>query len=449
MALTSISLNNGATVHGRLLARNGQVSLINNVLDRPVVRDCTTGRPTPPADATPGGPAPGGTRPAPPAPGDGLGRHRSNRPALAREAQRRRPQRHRDAAACPARGLHRRIPRHGPRPPDQARRLQPRRQAHRQPRPTSPFRGARARPQPARTRSGPASRSRTPPARKTLTLRYRACAAAALQPAPAARRSSPDDPPRSRRPATPRLSPGGLGVGGRRCVAAGAGCVLAAPARAAGASGAREPAARGAAARSRRPDRAQRRTHAGSSPSPPGGRSPACAPSFPVLGHASSRGGRLLGARPASRAAQRTQGLDPRPPDQAHLHRVAASRSSSRPAGSPSTTTAAPTRRFRGVVGKPSTPTPRGRVLHRGGPRALLRRPGGPFALATSARSNVLQEFEGGPGQIALHGTNNLSGALGTAVSHGCIRLSTERDHLAGAAHRRRGPADDQAVART
>ena len=51
--------------------------------------------------------------------------------------------------------------------------------------------------------------------------------------------------------------------------------------------------------------------------------------------------------------------------------------------------------------------------------------PGGPFALATSARSNVLQEFEGGPGQIALHGTNNLSGALGTAVSHGCIRLST------------------------
>lgn len=33
MALTSISLNNGATVFGRMLARNGQVSLINNVLD--------------------------------------------------------------------------------------------------------------------------------------------------------------------------------------------------------------------------------------------------------------------------------------------------------------------------------------------------------------------------------------------------------------------------------
>lgn len=35
MALTSISLNNGATVVGRMLARNGQVSLINNVLSAP------------------------------------------------------------------------------------------------------------------------------------------------------------------------------------------------------------------------------------------------------------------------------------------------------------------------------------------------------------------------------------------------------------------------------
>jgi lipoprotein-anchoring transpeptidase ErfK/SrfK len=50
---------------------------------------------------------------------------------------------------------------------------------------------------------------------------------------------------------------------------------------------------------------------------------------------------------------------------------------------------------------------------------------GGPFALATSARSNVLQTFAGGPGQIALHGTAGLSGALGTAASHGCVRLST------------------------
>ena len=40
MALSSISLNNGATVIGRMLARNGQVSLINNVLTR---SPCSTG----------------------------------------------------------------------------------------------------------------------------------------------------------------------------------------------------------------------------------------------------------------------------------------------------------------------------------------------------------------------------------------------------------------------
>jgi len=50
---------------------------------------------------------------------------------------------------------------------------------------------------------------------------------------------------------------------------------------------------------------------------------------------------------------------------------------------------------------------------------------GGPFALALSARSNVLQEFEGGPGQIGIHGRDDLGGTLGTAGSHGCIRLDT------------------------
>ena len=81
-------------------------------------------------------------------------------------------------------------------------------------------------------------------------------------------------------------------------------------------------------------------------------------------------------------------------------------------------------RRFLAVVGKPSTPTPTGsffveEVL------AIAGQVGGPFALATSARSDVLQEFEGGPGQIAIHGTEYLAGALGSAASHGCIRLST------------------------
>lgn len=82
-------------------------------------------------------------------------------------------------------------------------------------------------------------------------------------------------------------------------------------------------------------------------------------------------------------------------------------------------------RRFRAVVGKRSTPTPRGRFFVEEAVALSSRDSGGPFALAASARSNVLQQFGGGPGQIALHGTNRLPGSLGTAVSHGCIRLST------------------------
>jgi lipoprotein-anchoring transpeptidase ErfK/SrfK len=50
---------------------------------------------------------------------------------------------------------------------------------------------------------------------------------------------------------------------------------------------------------------------------------------------------------------------------------------------------------------------------------------GHPYALALSARSNVFQEFAGGPGQIAIHGLDNVGGSLGTAESHGCIRLDT------------------------
>jgi hypothetical protein len=82
-------------------------------------------------------------------------------------------------------------------------------------------------------------------------------------------------------------------------------------------------------------------------------------------------------------------------------------------------------RTFRAVVGKPSTPTPTGNFFVEETVQLQRSEPGGPFALALSARSNALQEFEGGPGQIALHGRNNLGGTLGTAVSHGCIRLDT------------------------
>jgi lipoprotein-anchoring transpeptidase ErfK/SrfK len=79
----------------------------------------------------------------------------------------------------------------------------------------------------------------------------------------------------------------------------------------------------------------------------------------------------------------------------------------------------------RAVVGKPSTPTPTGEFFVEETVQLPNGDPGGPYALALSARSNVLQEFEGGPGQIAMHGRENLGGVLGAAESHGCIRLST------------------------
>lgn len=46
MALTSISLNNAAAVQGRMLARNGQVSLINNALDASMCGTTTPASPT-------------------------------------------------------------------------------------------------------------------------------------------------------------------------------------------------------------------------------------------------------------------------------------------------------------------------------------------------------------------------------------------------------------------
>ena len=51
----------------------------------------------------------------------------------------------------------------------------------------------------------------------------------------------------------------------------------------------------------------------------------------------------------------------------------------------------------------------------------------GPYALATSARSNTYTQFDGGPGQIALHGMDGgLRARPGTAVSHGCVRLPSQ-----------------------
>lgn len=78
------------------------------------------------------------------------------------------------------------------------------------------------------------------------------------------------------------------------------------------------------------------------------------------------------------------------------------------------------------VVGKPSTPTPHGDYFVEEVLRLSATDVGAPFALALSARSDVLQEFDGGPGQIALHGLGNVGGVPGTAVSHGCVRLDSD-----------------------
>jgi lipoprotein-anchoring transpeptidase ErfK/SrfK len=81
---------------------------------------------------------------------------------------------------------------------------------------------------------------------------------------------------------------------------------------------------------------------------------------------------------------------------------------------------------FTAIVGKPSTPTPRGGFFVEEVVRLPAGAAGAPFALALSARSYVLQEFAGGPGQIALHGLANIGGVIGTAVSHGCVRVDTQ-----------------------
>jgi lipoprotein-anchoring transpeptidase ErfK/SrfK len=80
--------------------------------------------------------------------------------------------------------------------------------------------------------------------------------------------------------------------------------------------------------------------------------------------------------------------------------------------------------RFGAVVGAASTPTPHG--LSAIGER-IRQPPGvlGPWALHLTAHSNVLVNYGGGPGRVAIHGRSGalLSDPLGTSRSHGCIRI--------------------------
>jgi lipoprotein-anchoring transpeptidase ErfK/SrfK len=82
-------------------------------------------------------------------------------------------------------------------------------------------------------------------------------------------------------------------------------------------------------------------------------------------------------------------------------------------------------RRARLVVGAPATPTPHGlfavyEITRQADPAAFV----GPYALHLTALSNVLLDFGGGPGRVALHGRGpaSLVDPLGSARSHGCLR---------------------------
>jgi lipoprotein-anchoring transpeptidase ErfK/SrfK len=76
------------------------------------------------------------------------------------------------------------------------------------------------------------------------------------------------------------------------------------------------------------------------------------------------------------------------------------------------------------VIGTGATPTPTG-LFYVTDPVDLRTNPNtayGVFALGLSGYSNVLTSFEGGPGQIAVHGTNNAA-QVGQSISNGCVRI--------------------------
>jgi len=83
-----------------------------------------------------------------------------------------------------------------------------------------------------------------------------------------------------------------------------------------------------------------------------------------------------------------------------------------------------PVARFRAAVGTAANPTPTGRF----GISEIVpqRRPHGFYGthiITLTAHSEKLNDFDGGDGRVALHGTNRPA-LLGRAVSHGCVRLS-------------------------
>jgi hypothetical protein len=87
-------------------------------------------------------------------------------------------------------------------------------------------------------------------------------------------------------------------------------------------------------------------------------------------------------------------------------------------------------RSFRAVIGAAATPTPRGHfaiaeIVRQPDPGGFL----GPWALLLTAHSDVLDDFGGGPGTVAIHGRAGASllDPLGSARSHGCIRIDNRQ----------------------
>ena len=82
--------------------------------------------------------------------------------------------------------------------------------------------------------------------------------------------------------------------------------------------------------------------------------------------------------------------------------------------------------RARAVIGKAATPTPDGiAAVYESNPQPSPNDFLGTWALPLTLFSNVLLNFGGGPGRVAIHGRGGTSllDPVGTAASHGCIRI--------------------------
>lgn len=78
------------------------------------------------------------------------------------------------------------------------------------------------------------------------------------------------------------------------------------------------------------------------------------------------------------------------------------------------------------VIGKASTPTPLGLFsIYEHNPQPSPNDFLGPWSLPLTAFSDTLLTFGGGPGRVAIHGRSDgsLADPLGSAASHGCIRI--------------------------